>query len=62
MDGAGNVPLVPLVLLTDVHDDRLAGLDPVTGVRGSDLRDLGPDLVQQLSIVGHRYRKYSFAR
>ena len=62
MDGAGDVALVPLVLLADVDDDRLAGLDPVTGLRGVDLRDLGSHLLQQLSVVGHRYRKYSFAR
>ena len=29
---------------------------------GVDLRDLGPHLLQELSVVRHRYRKYSFAQ
>ena len=62
VDGSRDVTLVPLVLLADVDDDRLAGLDPVAGFRGVDLRDLGPHLLQELSIVRHRYRKYSFAQ
>src|SRR6476469_8113625 len=49
MDGAGDVTLVPLVLLSDVDDDGFAGLDPVSFPPGVDLRDLGPDLLQQLS-------------
>src|SRR6266545_4397821 len=61
VDGSRDVALVPLVLLADVDDDRLARLDPATAFAGVDLRDLGPHLLQELSIVRHRYRKYSFA-
>jgi len=45
VDGSRDVALVPLVLLADVDDDRLAGLDPVASFGGVDLRDLGPDLL-----------------
>ena len=62
MDGTRDVTLVPLVLLPDVDDDGLTGLDPLTGLVRVDLRDLGPGLLQELSIRRHRYRKYSFAR
>src|SRR6266540_2764771 len=61
VDGSSDVALVPLVLLADVDDDRLARLDPATAFAGVALRDLGPHLLQELSIVRHRYRKYSFA-
>ena len=61
MDGPRDVTLVPLVLLPDVDDDGLVGVDPVPGLGRVDLRDLGPGLLQELSIGRHRYRKYSFA-
>ncbi len=61
VDGPGDVALVPLVLLPDVDDDGLAGVDPVPGLGRVELRDLGPRLLQELSIRRHRYRKYSFA-
>ena len=62
VDGARDMALVPLVLLPHVEDHRLARLDPLAGLGGVDLRDLRPGLLEKLSIVKHRYRKYSFAQ
>ena len=61
VDRAGDVTLVPLVLLADVENERASGVDELARVGRIHLRDLGADLLQQLSVGRHRYRKYSFA-
>ena len=61
VNGAGDVTLVPLVLLPDVEDERAAGVDQLTRLGRVHLRDLGADLLEQLAVRRHRYRKYSFA-
>src|SRR3989454_8557785 len=58
----GDVALVPLVLLTHVNDECPAALDELARTSRVNLVDLGPDLLEKLSIARHRYRKYSFAR
>ena len=58
MNGAGDVTLVPLVVLPDVEERaRLAGVDQLARPGGVDLRDLGARLLEQLAVRGHRYRK-----
>ena len=60
MDRAGDVPLVPLVLLADVEEQRrVVGLEQARAPVGVDLLDLGLDLVQQLAVGGHWFRKDS---
>ena len=61
VDGAWNVAFVPLALLSHVDDEWFAALDQLPRLGRVDLVDLGPDLLQELSIGWHRYRKYSFA-
>ena len=53
-----NVSLVPLVLLADVDEERVAEARARAG--GVDLIDLGLDSREELAVTGHRFRKYSF--
>ena len=59
--GAGDVALVPLVLLADVDDHGLTGVDELARTGGVDLRDLGAHLLQQFPVRRHRFPKYSDA-
>src|SRR5919109_396248 len=56
---AGDVPLVPLVLLADVEDDGLGGVDQLARLRGVDLGDLAAHLLEQFPVRRHRFPKYS---
>ena len=58
---AGDVTLVPLVLLADVDHDGPSGLDQGARPRRVDLGDLRSDLLQQFPVVRHRFPKYSVA-
>ena len=49
----GDVAFVPLVLLAHVDDHRLAALDQLARVGNVELRDLGPDLLEQLAVGRH---------
>ena len=60
--GAGDLPLVPLVLLADVDEERRVGrLEQLAGARGVDLVDLGAHLLQELAVTRHDFPKYSGA-
>jgi hypothetical protein len=61
MRDSRDVSLVPLILLADVHDDRLLRLDQLPGLRCVDLRDFGARLLEQLAVVRHFFPKYSDA-
>src|SRR5262249_40106226 len=54
-----DVALVPLVLLADIDDERLASFDQLAGACGVDLGDLGAHLLQQFPVRRHRFPKYS---
>ena len=58
--GAGNLALVPLVLLADVEEERRLGrVEELVGARGVHLLDLGSHLLEQLAVVRHDFPKYS---
>ena len=60
MDRAGNPPLGPLVELADVDDERpVAGRKQIARAGDVDLVDLRLDLLQQLPVARHRFRKCS---
>src|SRR2546425_174283 len=60
VDGAGDVPLAPLVRLTDVDEERRVGaVEELAGARGVHLVDLGLDLRQQFPIGRHDFQEYS---
>jgi hypothetical protein len=56
VDGARDVPLVPLVLLADVDEERSVELARANDV---DLVDLGAELGQKVAVAGHDYPEYS---
>jgi hypothetical protein len=55
------VALVPLVLLADVDDERVARIDQLARTARVDLGDLVANLLKQVSIAGHCFPKYSRA-
>jgi hypothetical protein len=60
VDRAGEVPLAPLVLLTDVDEERpRSRIEQLASARGVDLADLGLHLLQQLAVARHDFLKYS---
>ena len=61
MDGARDVALVPLVPVAHVDEDGRLRLAELRGGRRVDLVDLALDLLQELAVAGHCFRKYSYA-
>ena len=60
MERAGQVPLVPLVLLADVDEERaVAVVEEAVHVRRRDLVDLGSHLREQLPVGRHYFQEYS---
>ncbi len=60
VDRAGDVPLVPLVRLADVDEERpVRRLEALVRLDGGDLVDLALDLCQQLAVRRHYFRNYS---
>ena len=56
VDGAGDLPLVPLVLFADVEEERRVGrVEELAGARGVHFLDLGPHLLQELAIGRHDF-------
>ena len=62
VDRTRDVPLVPLVGLADVHEERpVQRLEALLRLDGGDLVDLALDLRQQLAIRRHYFPNYSVA-
>ena len=60
MESAGDDPLVPLVLLAHVEEQRrIIGLEQARALGGVDLLDLALGLVQELPVGRHCFRKDS---
>ena len=60
VDGAGDMPFLPLVRLANVDEERaLGGLETRLGLDGRDLVDLLPGLCDQLSVRRHYFGNYS---
>ncbi len=58
--GAGEVPLLPLVPLAHVEQQRPpAGGEERGGLGGRDLGDLGLDLAEELAVGRHYFPEYS---
>ncbi len=56
---ARDVALVPLVRLAHVEEERAAVPEQIVRVGRRDLRDLGLDLCQELSVGSHYFQEYS---
>ena len=63
MDGAGQVPLVPLLAQADVDEERRRGLavalEERVRLRRRDLVDLGAGRGKELPVARHYFREYS---
>ena len=61
VDGAGDMPLLPLVEFAYVEQDRRIVALEQTGRRSRvHFVDLGLDLLQEVAVAGHWFQKYSF--
>src|SRR5207248_5709873 len=60
VNGTGDLPLVPLVLLADVDEERrVGGFEKLTGAGPVHLVDLAAHLLKQVAVGPHDYPKYS---
>ena len=58
--GVREPPFVPLVPLADIDDERrVRAFEKARGLRDADLLDLLADLLEELTVGRHWYRKYS---